>query len=182
MHSIPNIKIVVPCDGPETKDAVVSAFQTPGPFYIRLGRVKVPTISEKKPFKLGKSYILRDGQDVSIFACGIMVTEALKAQEALKKEGISARVINMHTIRPLDEEMVIKCAQETKGLVVCEEHSIIGGLASVINQVVCENNPTKVIPIGIRNRFGQSGSPDALLKEYHLLDSDIIAAVKKVLS
>jgi len=124
------------------KDAVVSAFQTPGPFYIRRAEPSA-TISDKKPFKLGKSYILRDGQDVSIFACGIMVTEALKAQEALTKEGISARVVNMHTIRPLDEEMVIKCAQETKGLVVCEEHSIIGGLASVINQAVCENHLQK---------------------------------------
>ncbi len=182
MHSIPNLKIIVPCDGPETKDAVVTAFQTPGPFYIRLGRAKVPSISDKKPFKLGKSYILRDGKDVSIFACGLMVSEALRAQELLKQEGISARVINMHSIRPIDEEMIIKCAKETKGLVTCEEHSIVGGLTSVINQVVCENIPIKVIPVGIRNRFGQSGSPADLLKEYHLVDSDIVAAAKKAIS
>ncbi|MFC1709472.1 transketolase family protein [Candidatus Omnitrophota bacterium] len=182
MHSIPNLKVIVPCDGPETKDAVVAAFKTPGPFYIRLGRAKVPTVSEKKPFKLGKSYILRDGKDVAVFACGTMVFEALKAEEALKKEGISAKVINMHTIRPLDEAMIIKCAQETKGLVVCEEHSVVGGLTSVINQVVCENAPTKVIPVGIRNRFGQSGSPAELFKEYNLVDSDIVSAVKRILS
>lgn len=182
MHSIPNLNIIVPCDGPETKEAIITAFNTPGPFYIRLGRAKVPTISDKKPFQLGKSYVLSEGSDVVIFACGIMVTEALKAQGILKKEGILARVVNMPSIRPIDEAMIIKCAKETNGFVVCEEHSITGGLASVINQVVCENMPTKVIPVGIRNRFGQSGSPADLLKEYNLVDSDIVAAVKKVLS
>lgn len=182
MHCIPNMKIIVPCDGPETKDAVIAAFKTPGPFYIRLGRAKVPAIPDKKPFQLGKSYILKDGSDTSILACGIMVAEALKACELLKKEGISTRVINMHSIRPLDKEMIIKCAKETKGLVVCEEHSVTGGLASAVNQTVCENMPTKVIAVGIRNRFGQSGSPADLLKEYNLVDSDIVAAVKKVLS
>ena len=182
MHSIPNLNIIVPCDGPETKEAVIAAFNTPGPFYIRLGRSKVPTIPDKQPFQLGKSYVLTEGSDVAIFACGIMVNEALKARELLKKEGILARVINMHSMRPLDEAMIIKCAKETNGFVVCEEHSTTGGLASVINQVVCENMPTKVIPVGIRNRFGQSGSPADLLKEYNLVDSDIVAAVKKVLS
>jgi transketolase len=182
MLGIPNLKILVPCDGPETKDAIVAAFNTPGPFYIRLGRAKVPTIADKKPFRLGESYILREGNDVTIFACGIMVAEALKAQESLKKEGISARLVNVHSIRPLDNDMVIKCARETKGFVVCEEHNVTGGLASLISQVVCENMPTKVIPIGIRNRFGQSGSPADLLREYNLLDSDIVAAAKKVLS
>jgi transketolase len=182
MHIIPNLKIIVPCDGPETKDAVITAFKTPGPFYIRLGRAKVPTIENKKPFELGRSYILCEGDDVAIFACGIMVTEAIKAHEALKKEGISARVVNMHTLRPLDKDTIIKCAKETKGLVACEEHSISGGLTSIINEVVCENYPVKVIPVAIKDRFGQSGSPAELLKEYKLLYSDIVSAVKKVLS
>ncbi|MDD5006210.1 MAG: transketolase family protein [Candidatus Omnitrophica bacterium] len=182
MRSIPNMKIIVPCDGPETKDAVIAALNTPGPFYIRLSRAKVPTIEEKKPFKLGKSCVIKEGNDVSIFACGIMVEQAIKAEEILKKEGISARVINMHTLRPLDEEMIIKCVKETKGLVVCEEHTVVGGLASAIDEVVCENIPTKVIRVGIRNRFGQSGSPAELLKEYNLTGSDIVIAAKKVLS
>ncbi|MBL7130509.1 MAG: transketolase family protein [Candidatus Omnitrophica bacterium] len=182
MHSIPNLKIIVPCDGPETKDAVIAAFKTRGPFYIRLGRAKAPTIIDKKPFKLGKSYIIKEGKDVSIFAYGIMVSETMKAQEILKKDGISARVINMHTIRPLDEEMIIKCARETKGIVVCEEHSIAGGLTSIIDEIICENFPTKVIPVGIKDEFGQSGSPAELLKEYKLVDSDIVAAAKKALS
>ncbi len=182
MRSIPNLKVVVPCDAPETKDAVIAAFKTPGPFYLRLSRAKMPTLSNKKPFKLGKSYIIREGSDISIFACGIMVAEAIKAEEVLKKEGISTRVINMHTLRPLDKEMIIKCAKETKGIVVCEEHTVVGGLASAIDEIVCENIPTKVIRVGIKNRFGQSGSPAELLKEYNLTSSDIIAAVNKVLS
>ena len=182
MRSIPNLKVVVPCDAPETKDAVIAAFKTPGPFYLRLSRAKMPTLSNKKPFKLGKSYIIREGSDISIFACGIMVLEAIKAEETLKKEGISARVINMHTLRPLDKEMIIKCAKETKGIVVCEEHTVVGGLASAIDEVVCENIPTKVMRVGIKDRFGQSGSPAELLKEYNLTSSDIIAAVNKVLS
>ncbi|MDD5618006.1 MAG: transketolase family protein [Candidatus Omnitrophica bacterium] len=182
MRSISNLKIIVPCDGPETRDAVISAFQTPGPFYIRLGRSKVETIENKKPFKLGKSYAVREGNDVSILACGIMLAAAIKAHEILKKEGIVSRVINMHTIRPLDKDMVISCAKETKGIVVCEEHSVIGGLASAVDEVVCENIPTKVIRVGVKNRFGQSGSPAELLKEYNLTDIDIVAAAKRVLS
>ena len=182
MRSIPNLKVVVPCDAPETRNAVIAAFETSGPFYLRLSRAKVPTLSNKKPFKLGKSYIIREGSDISIFACGIMVAEAIKAEEVLKKEGISARVINMHTLRPLDKEMIIKCAKETKGIVVCEEHTVVGGLASAIDEVVCENIPTKVMRVGIKDRFGQSGSPAELLKEYNLTSSDIIAAVNKVLS
>ena len=182
MRSIPNLKVVVPCDAPETRDAVVAAFKTPGPFYIRLSRSKVATVNERRPFKLGKSYTIKEGNDVSIFACGIMVSEAIKAEGTLRKEGISARVINMHTLRPLDKEMVIKCAKETKGIVACEEHTVVGGLASAIDEVVCENKPTKVIRVGIKDRFGQSGSPAELLKEYNLTSSDIVAAAKRVLS
>lgn len=181
MRSIPNVTLIVPCDGPETKDAVICAALTAGPFYIRLGRAKVPTVLEKKPFELGKSYIIREGKDVSIFACGIMVFEALKAQEQLEKEGVSARVVNMYTLRPLDKEMILKCAEETKGIVACEEHTVVGGLASAIDEIVCENRPTRVIRIGVKHRFGQSGSPDELLKEYNLTSQDIILAVKRLL-
>jgi len=182
MRSIPNLKIIVPCDGPETREAVIAAFKTPGPFYIRLGRSKIETIEGKQPFELGKSYTLKEGKDVSIIACGIMLHEAIKAHEILKKEGISARVVNMHTIRPLDKDAIISCAKQTKGIVVCEEHSVIGGLASAVDEVICESAPVKTTRIGIKDRFGQSGSPADLLKEYNLTDLDIVAAAKKVLS
>ena len=182
MRCIPNLKVVVPCDAPETREAIITAFKTPGPFYIRLSRAKTQTIDNKKPFELGKSHVLREGSDVSIIACGLMVLEAIKAEEILRKEGISVRVINMHTLRPLDNEAIIKCAKETKGIVVCEEHTVVGGLASAVDEIVCENVPTKVIRVGIKHRFGQSGSPAELLKEYNLTSIDIVAAVKRVLS
>lgn len=177
MRVIPNMKIIVPCDGPETKDAIIAAFETNGPFYIRLGRPKVPTIENKGEFKLGKAQVITEGDDVTIFACGIMVSEALAAAERLLSKGIKVRLINIHTIRPLDNEIILKAAKETKALVVCEEHSIIGGLASSIDEVVAENYPTKVMRVGIKNRFGQSGEPDELLKEYNLTSSDIEKAV-----
>lgn len=182
MRSIPNLKIIVPCDGPETKDAIYAAFKTPGPFYIRLGRAKVPTIEAKKPFQFGTSYLLAEGKDVSIIACGAMVFEAIKAKDVLRAHGIAARVVNMHTVKPFDSEMVVQCARQTKGIVVCEEHSISGGLGSAVSEVVAEQAPTKVSRIGIRNRFGQSGEPVELFKEYKLTCNDIVAAARAMLS
>ena len=181
MRSIPNITIVAPCDGPETKDAILAAVKTHGPFYIRLGRSKVPTIENKKRFKLGKGQIIEEGKDVAIIACGMMVNCAQEASEQLKKEGISVRIINMHTIKPLDNELIINAAKQTKGIVICEEHSVVGGLASAIDDIVLENHPTKVLRVGVKNRFGQSGSSEDLLKEYNLTSKDIIKTVKKIL-
>lgn len=178
MRSIPNMKIIVPCDGPETREAVLTAFETDGPFYIRLGRSKVPTLDERPSFKLGKGYILREGSDVTLVACGLMVHEALKAQEALAKEKISARVISMPTIKPLDGDLLLKAAHETKGFVVCEEHSVIGGLTSSCAEFLSEEYPTRIIGIGVRNRFGQSGDEKSLLKEYKLTFDDIVASAK----
>lgn len=173
MRIIPNINIIVPCDGPQTLDAVIAAFNTRGPFYIRLGRPKVPTIENKGVFKLGKAQELTEGQDVAIIACGVMVNEALTAAKNLIKKGIKARVINMHTIRPLDSGEILKAARQTRGIVVCEEHTVIGGLASGIDEVVAENCPTKVTRVGVKNRFGQSGEPAELLREYNLTSADI---------
>lgn len=181
MRAIPNITIVVPCDGPETKEAVIAAANTPGPFYIRLGRAKVPTLENKKTFKLGKGYVLEDGNDASIIACGMMVKYAQEAAELLKKEGISARVINIHTIKPLDNQIIIQAAKETKGIVVCEEHAVVGGLASALDDIVLENHPVKVLRVGIKNRFGQSGEIEELFKEYNLTTKDIVETVKEVL-
>ncbi|MCM8770492.1 MAG: transketolase family protein [Candidatus Omnitrophica bacterium] len=180
MRAIANMNIIVPCDGPETRDAILAAYENKGPFYIRLGRPKVATIENKKPFKFGKAYVLTEGNDVAIIACGIMVAEAEKAVKSLQAKGIKVRLINMHTIKPLDTEIVIKAAQETRGIVVCEEHSVIGGLASAVDEVVAENSPTKVIRIGIKHRFGQSGEPRELMQEYNLTAQDIEAAVLKI--
>lgn len=182
MRIIPNINIIVPCDGPQTRDAVITACNNPGPFYIRLGRPKVPTIENKGEFKLGQAQVLKEGKDVTIIACGIMVSEALNAADNLLKKGVKAGVINLHTIRPLDNAAVLKAAQQTRGIVVCEEHTVIGGLASSIDELVAENCPTKVLRLGIKNRFGQSGEPAELLKEYNLSSSDIEKAALSIVS
>lgn len=182
MRVIPNMNIIVPCDGPQTRDAVVSCVDMPGPFYIRLGRPKVPSIGNKGEFKLGKAQTLTEGEDVAIIACGIMVHTALLAAEGLARKGIKARVINLHTIRPLDTRAILDAARQTRGIVVCEEHAVIGGLASSVQEVVAENCPTKVLCLGIKNRFGQSGEPDVLLKEYNLTSTDIEKAAIAVIA
>lgn len=178
---IPNINIIIPCDGPQTREAVTVAANTKGPFYIRLGRPKIPTIEQKGPFVFGKAQILVPGDDVTIVACGIMVLEALNAAQALAVQGIKARVINMHTIRPFDADTIIKAAHETKGFVVAEEHSVIGGLASCVQEVVSEHCPKKVSCLGVKGRYGQSGEPAELMKEYHLTADDIVKTAITVL-
>jgi len=178
MRVIPNIRVIVPCDGPETREAVLTAFETPGPFYIRLGRAKVPTIENRGSFVLGKGNVLADGKDVTLIACGVMVAEAVTAREELAKKGISTRVIDMASVKPLDEEMVRSAAASTKGLVLCEEHSVTGGLGSAVAEFIAENCPARMVRIGVRNRFGQSGDEADLLKEYHLTVADIVAAAE----
>lgn len=173
MRVIPNMNIIVPCDGPQTRDAVIASVNTPGPFYIRLGRPKVPTIENKPEFKLGKAQVLREGRDVALIASGIMVSEALIAAENLMKKGIKATVINLHTLKPLDSQTILKVARHSRGIVACEEHSVVGGLASSIDEVLAENYPLKVMRVGIKNRFGQSGEHLELLKEYNLTSLDI---------
>jgi transketolase len=181
MRAIPNMTVVVPCDGPETHEAILAVFKHPGPVYVRLGRVKVPTIEGKKNFVLGKGYQLKEGNDVALIACGIMVKQALDAAAALEKEGIKARVINLPTLRPIDSEIIIRAARETKGIIVCEEHSVVGGLACAVSGVLAEDFPVPVSRIGIKNRFGQSGEPDELMQEYCLTCEYIVKAAKKLL-
>jgi transketolase len=173
MRAIPNMQVIVPCDGPQTRDAVLAAAQAKGPFYVRLGRTKVATVDNKGPFVLGKGQVLSDGNDIAVIACGIMVNEALAAVRNLASRGISCRLINMHTIRPLDKEIIIEAAKTTKGIVVCEEHSVIGGLASAVEDVLCEFHPAHVRKVAIKERYGQSGEPDELLEEYSLTATDI---------
>lgn len=182
MRVIPNMTVVIPCDGPQTREAIISCVNTPGPFYVRLGRTKFPTIDNKGEFKLGKAQILAEGSDVTIVGCGMMVQEALLAAKNLLNQGIKARVINIHTIKPLDRQAILQAAKETKGIVACEEHSVIGGLASSIDEVVAENYPTRVLRVGIKNKFGQSGEPADLLKEYGLTSSDIEKAVLTIIA
>lgn len=182
MRVIPGMKIIVPCDGPQAGEAVITALATPGPFYIRLGRSKVPTIEGKGEFKLGRGQVIKDGKDVTIAACGIMVGEALTAVKDLAAKGINARLINMHTIRPLDKDILIKAAKETGRIVTCEEHSITGGLGSAVDEVLSENYPVVTRRIAVKNRFGQSGEPAELLKEYNLTSLDIEKAVLSIIS
>jgi transketolase len=173
MRAIPNMNIVIPCDGPQTREAILAAVSNKGPFYVRIARCKVPTIENKGEFKFGQAQVLRQGKDVAIIACGIMVNEALTAAESLAEKGIQAKVINMHTVRPLDTKAIIEAARSTRGIVVCEEHSITGGLGAAVTEVVCEQHPAKVLRVGVKNRFGQSGEPEELLKEYNLTSRDI---------
>ncbi|MFA5100686.1 MAG: transketolase family protein [Candidatus Omnitrophota bacterium] len=173
MRAIPNMQIIVPCDGPQTKEAIVAAASNKGPFYVRLGRTKTATVDNKGVFKFGKAQILSEGNDLAIIACGAMVNEAVSAVKALAQKGIRCRLINMHTIRPLDTQAIIDAARTIKGIVVCEEHSTIGGLGSAVEGVLCEFHPARVCKVGIKERFGQSGEPEELLKEYGLTAADI---------
>ena len=173
MRAIPNMQIIVPCDGPQTRDAIVAAANNKGPFYVRLGRGKVETVDNKVAFKFGKAQIMSEGDDIAIIACGVMVNEAVFAVKALAKKGLHCRLINMHTIRPLDTQAIIDAAKTTKGIVVCEEHSTVGGLTSAVEGVLCEFNPARVRSVAIKERFGQSGEPQELLKEYGLTAADI---------
>lgn len=182
MRVIPNMNIIVPCDGPQTADAIKTAAEVEGPFYVRLGRPKVPTIENKPEFKFGKAQVLREGKDIAIIACGIMVQEALNAAKNLAEKGVCPFVVCVHTICPLDVELILNIASRTKGVVVCEEHTVIGGLGSSISEVVSENSPTRVIRLGIKNRFGQSGEAAELLKEYNLTSQDIEKAALALVS
>ena len=182
MRAVPNMNIVCPADQYQTAWAVEEAIKIKGPVYIRLGRCDVPDIyNENSTFEFGKGNELREGNDVTIIATGIMVSKALEASEELAAKGINARVIDIHTIKPLDTEIVIKAAQETKGIVVAEEHNIIGGLGGAVAEAVSENSPTKVLRVGIEDEFGQSGKAAELLEEYGLTSANIIKKVQEIL-
>jgi len=179
---LPNMKVVVPTDYWETKKATMEAAKIKGPIMLRFGREKVPVITtEKTPFKFGKAETYRFGSDVAIFACGPMVYEALLAAKELEGKGIDARVVNMHTIKPIDEEAIINAAKETGGIVTAEEHQVAAGFGSAIAEVVVENYPVPLKRVGILDRFGESGEPDQLMVEFNLTSKDIIKAVEDVL-
>ena len=182
MRTIPGMTIINPADALEARAAVEAAMETYGPFYMRFGRYACPTVTEGHKFELGKGIQLRDGKDVTIVATGYMVHLALEAAEALASEGIDARVIDIHTIKPLDREIIIKAAEETGAIVTAEEHNIIGGLGSAVAEVVCEECPVPMLRVGVEDKFGKSGKVPPLLEEYGLTAANIAAKAKIAVS
>lgn len=182
MRVLPNMTVVSPADAVEARFATIAAYKTPGPFYLRLTRFAVPVIfDENYKFELGKGVTLKEGNDVTIIATGLMVSKSLEAVDILKQEGINARLINIHTIKPIDKDIIIKAAIETGAIVTCEEHSVIGGLGSAVAEVLAENYPVRMKRVGIMDKFGKSGKPEELLAMYGLTPKDIVEKVKEVL-
>lgn len=180
MRSIPNMVVISPADVVEAKKAIFAAKEYYGPVYIRLGRAATPDIhDENYEFKIGKGEILfSSGNDVAIIATGIMVAKALDAARALSESGINATVVNISTIKPLDNELIVDVAKRVKKIVTVEEHSIIGGLGSAVSELLSEEHPTKVKRIGINDEFGKSGSAEVLLEKYNLTAEHIVETVK----
>lgn len=183
MRALPGMTIINPADAVEAKAAVLAMADFVGPTYLRFGRLAVPVFNDETTYKfeLGKGVTMKDGKDITIIATGLMVAEAVEAGKALAAQGIDARIINIHTIKPIDRDIIIKAARETGKIVTVEEHSIIGGLGSAVGDVVLEEFPVPVIKIGINDVFGHSGAAKALLKEYGLSAENITKVVKGVL-
>lgn len=182
MRVIPNMVVQVPADPVETSLLVREAAAYDGPVYIRLTREKSPVLFEEDDIKSGVPYKMFDGDDVTIFSCGYMLAYALEAVALLKKEGISASLVNVNQIKPLDEKYVVKEAKKTGAVVTVEEHSIVGGLGSAISEVLAETYPTPLQRVGIRDRFGKSGATKDLFKMYNLMPEDIVGYAKKALA
>lgn len=175
MRTIPGMTIINPCDDVEARAAVRAAVEFEGPVYMRFGRLAVPVIndSENYKFEIGKGVVMRDGSDVTIVATGLMVNEAVEASKMLESEGISARVVNIHTIKPLDKELICRCAKETGVIITAEEHSVIGGLGSAVAETVTECCPVPVIKVGVNDEYGYSGPAVELLKKFGLSAENI---------
>ncbi|HLD70122.1 MAG TPA: transketolase C-terminal domain-containing protein, partial [Candidatus Omnitrophota bacterium] len=180
MRVLPLMKVVCPVDFIEAKKATRALAATEGPIYMRTGRAPFPIITKNSdPFTIGKANILREGKDVTIIACGLMVYEALQAAEILKKENIEARVVNMHTIKPIDEAVIMDSVRKTGALITAEEHQIYGGLGSAVAEVIAQKCPAPIEMVAVKDSFGESGSPQELLQAYHLKDVDIASAARK---
>ena len=181
MRTIPGMVVISPADDVEAKAAVKAAYEHQGPVYLRFGRLAVPVINDRPDYKfeIGKGVVLREGKDLTIIATGLPVSNCLEAAEKLAADGIDAKVINIHTIKPLDEELVVAAAKETGKVVTVEEHSVIGGLGSAVCDVLAEKAPTKVMKIGINDTFGESGPAVELLKKYGLDTDSIYEKIKE---
>jgi len=174
MRAIPRMKVIVPADAPSTKGAVKAIASIPGPFYVRLTRSATPVVYEGGfEYRFGEANILRDGSDVVVFACGIMVPEALKAAESLKASGVSAAVVDMHTVKPIDSKTILELARKCGRVVTAEEHNILGGMGSAVAEVLGEGHPTPMKRVGVMDTFGESGDPGELLKKYGLTSASI---------
>lgn len=175
MRTLPNMKVLVTSDDIQTKWAVKEISKIEGPVYLRLCRLATPVIYDgNTKFELGKGYQFGDGIDATVIATGVTVAEALKAQEKLKEQGVDIRVIDIHTIKPIDEDIIIKAAKETKKIITIEDHSVIGGLGTAVCEVLSEKYPKKVTKIGINDTFGKSGKAEELMKHFNITAEDII--------
>jgi len=183
MNALPNMTVIVPADDTEAKQVVFAAAEVDGPVYMRFGRGKTDVIfDETYKFEIGKAKVITEGSDVAIFACGIMVAKALKAAEMLRAEGISAEVVNVATIKPLDTDKIIEVVKKTGCAVTCEEHSVYGGLNSVIAQALANNYPAPLMAVAVQDSFGESGKPDELLEKYGLTAENIVLQAKKAIA
>ena len=182
MRVIPNMTVIVPADGVETKKVINEIVRYRGPVYVRLSRGKSPVVlDDSYSFEIGKGVVLKDGTDVSLIACGVMVYKALQAADILGKEGVSARVINISSIKPIDVDLIIRAARETGCVVTAEEHSIVGGLGGAVAEVLAENCPVPVKRVGIEDKFGTSGDADLLMEVYGLTSENIAKAAREVI-
>lgn len=182
MRAIPNMMVIVPADAVETKKAIRSVVEYMGPVYIRLCRQSTPIIYDKDcSYALGKGVTLTDGNDAAVIACGVMVAEALLAAERLKKRGIFVKVIDLHTVKPIDEELIVKTARETGGIVTAEDHNIIGGLGGAVSEILGENYPVPIRRVGVDDVFGESGETDELMVKYGLTADHIAQKVKDLI-
>lgn len=184
MRELPGMVVINPADGVETREAIKAAYEHKGPVYLRLGRMEVPIIHREGEYRftIGKGELLRKGRDLTIVATGLCVSSALEAAEGLLKKGIEAEVMNIHTIKPLDEELVLASAKKTGMVVTVEEHSILGGLGSAVSEVLAENYPVKVLRIGIRDTYGESGRAEQLLEKYKLDGKGVLEQIESWLS
>ena len=179
MRGLPNMTVLCTSDDTETRWAVKEISKIQGPVYVRLSRLATPVIyDENQKFEIGKAIQIGEGTDATIFATGVVVSEAIKAKEELEKQGINIRVVDVHTIKPIDKEMIVKCAKETKKLISIEDHSIINGLGTAIADVLTEEYPCKLIKLGVKDEFGRSGKATELLEHYGLTAKHIVEAVQ----
>ena len=182
MKMLPGMTVIVPCDYAQTKAATIAIADYAGPVYLRFGRPVWPIFTAGLPFEIGKAQVFSEGSDVSIFACGHLVWKAIEAGKILEEKGISVEVVNLHTVKPLDEAAILRSVQKTGCAVTAEEHNIIGGLGSAVAQTAGRNFPIPIEFVGTNDTFGESGKPEELLKKYHLDTPDIVAAAEKVIA
>lgn len=183
MRAIPGMTVLQPADGVETMAMIQAAIETEGPMYIRLGRLGVQTVFDEQNYKfeIGKGIVVEEGTDLTIFATGLMLQEAIKAKQLLLEKNINARVVNIHTIKPIDKELIIQCAKETGAILTSEEHNILGGLGSAVAEVLVENYPIPMLRHGVEDKFGKSGKPADVLSEYGLTAEGIVKKAEQLL-